>query len=60
MQPERLLGPLQSKPRILCRFLGAPEGLKDLLEEERRLIVVGLNFHRAQEMLSRPARSRPW
>ena len=54
MQPERLLGPLHSKPRIFCRFLRAPEGLKDIQEEQRRLIVVGLNLHRAKVMLRGP------
>src|SRR4029077_4574173 len=48
MQLQRLFGPLQSDPRIICRFLRSAERMKDLLKQKWRGIVAGLNLRRTQ------------
>ncbi len=54
MQPECFLARFTPRRAYFAASLGASERLKDLLKDKRRLIVVGLNLHRAHQMLRGP------
>ena len=54
MPLKRLLGSLDSEPRIPFRLVVASEGPKDDAEEERRTIVLRLDLQRTRVKVSGP------